>query len=201
MTSKQALIESVRSAEREVAAFFGGLTPDEFKLRVDSAWTPAEHLDHLNIAVSAVARGFALPRWLLLLRFGWARRRSRNYQQIRDDYRAALAAGGRARGRFLPTIEEMTPARAATRQQELLARWQRVNARLLSALDKWSPWALERVRLPHPLMGMLTATEMIHFTAYHDEHHVAGARSRLPGRAQPEAITAAPRLEDFVEGK
>jgi hypothetical protein len=178
--TKPALLESLNATESEVAAFFGTLAAEEFALRVGSAWTPAEHLDHLNIAVSAVARGFSMSRWLLLIRFGWARRPSRTYEQLRDDYRARLAAGAVARGGFVPVHRELNREEALARQTELLARWHRVNARLSGALQKWSARELERIRLPHPLLGKITATEMIFFTIYHGQHHIVAAKSRLP---------------------
>jgi hypothetical protein len=72
--TKQTILEALADAERDTAVFFDSLTPGEWSQRVASAWTPAEHLDHLNIACSAVARGFAMPRLLLRIRFGRARR-------------------------------------------------------------------------------------------------------------------------------
>ena len=174
------LIEDVRSSEREVADFFGALSPAEIALREGSAWTPAEHLDHINKAVSAVARGIGTSRLLLLLRFGWGRRPSRTFDEVRDDYLSRLAAGGVARGGFVPTIRDLDAAEASERQKELLARWQRVNGRLCTALQKWSARDLDRIRLPHPLLGKITTREMVYFTIYHNHHHVAGAKGRLP---------------------
>lgn len=178
------LVEQLRMTERDVASFFGSLAPDELTLRIDDAWTPAEHLEHLNTSVSAVARGFGMPRWLLLLRFGPARRPSRSFEQLRADYVVRLAAGGRASGRYIPQRTDLTAAAAADRQQQLLTRWQRVNQRLIDAVGQWSARALERVRFPHPLLGKITATELIYFTIYHGPHHIAAAKRRLPRFAQ-----------------
>jgi hypothetical protein len=174
------LVKALEDVERDVAAFFGSLAADEFAFRVDSAWTPAEHLDHLNIAVSAVARGFAMSRWLLRLRFGSARRPSRSYEQLRDDYRARLAAGAGASGRFVPARAEPRPVD----RRQLLARWTRVNLRLRAGLATWSERDLDRIQLPHPILGKITAREMAFFTVYHGTHHVAAAKRRLPRFAQ-----------------
>ena len=179
-TADRSLVESVRATERYVAEFFASLTPDEFVLREGSAWTPAEHLDHLNRAVSAVARGLSAPRFLLLLRFGWGRRKSRTYEALRDDYRSRLSAGGRAGGGFIPAVGDLTSAEAALRRKELLARWGRVNERLCTALASWSDRNLDRIQLPHPLLGKITTREMIYFTIHHGQHHVTVAKSRLP---------------------
>ena len=174
------LLESLSTEERDVAEFFRSLSPDEFVLRVGDAWTPAEHLQHLNIAVSAVARGLSISPWILRLRFGRARRPSRSLVEVRDDYRDRLARGGRARGRFVPPREDLTPEQTTDRQAELLARWQRVNSRLTASLERWSDRDLDRIRLPHPILGMITAREMVFFTIYHGHHHIAAAKGRLP---------------------
>jgi hypothetical protein len=177
----QSLVEALLTAERSVAEFFGSLTPAEASLRVNDAWTPAEHLAHLNVVVSAVARGFGMPRWLLRLRFGRHRRgSSRSFPTLRDDYLARLGQGAGARGRFVPQREHLTEPEAAARQAELLARWQRVNQRLRLALQTWTEMDLDRIQLPHPLLGKITAREMVFFTIYHDQHHIAAAKRRLP---------------------
>jgi hypothetical protein len=174
------LLESLSLEERDVAAFFGSLSPDELVLRVADAWTPAEHLQHLNTAASAVTRGLAIPPWILGLRFGRSKRASRSFVELRDDYRARLAGGGRASGRFVPPREELSEAEITTRRAELLARWQRVNARLIGAVERWSERNLDRVQLPHPILGKITAREMVYFIIYHGHHHIAAAKNRLP---------------------
>jgi hypothetical protein len=174
------LIEALSSAEASVADFFDSLTPAEASLRMGDAWTPAEHVSHLNTSVSAVARGFGISRWILRLRFGVNRGSSRTFTALRDDYRALLANGGGARGAYVPKREDLTEPEATTRQTELLARWQRVNKRLRLALRSWTEQDLDRIQLPHPLLGKITAREMVFFTIYHAEHHVVAAKRRLP---------------------
>ncbi len=179
--AKPTLLSALYDTEREVTEFFGSLAPDDYTFRQESAWTPAEHLEHLRISVAAVTRGFSAPRWLLRVRFGRARRRSRTFEELRGDYRARLGAGGGASGQFVPTREEPTGAQRGVPQAERIARWRRVNERFRAALDGWSERDLDRIQLPHPLLGMLTAREMVLFTVYHAGHHVAAAKRRLPG--------------------
>jgi hypothetical protein len=174
------LTQALQTVEREVAEFFASLSPDEFTLRVDSAWTPAEHLEHLNTAVGAAARGLAFSPWLLRLRFGTALRSSRTYDEVRDDYRARLAAGAGATGRYVPAREEVTGDRRAVRQAEILARWRCENSKLAGSLQGWSERDLDRVRLPHPILGAITARELVYFTIYHGRHHITAARARIP---------------------
>lgn len=173
------ILDAAIQSEREVADFFGCLTDDEFVLRVDGAWTPEEHLMHLNSAISAVAKGFGANRWLLRLRFGRAQQPSRSFDEVRADYHSRLAAGGRASGGFIPKVQDESRA-VATRRAEVLARWQRVNARLRDAAANWSETDLDRIQLPHPLLGKITGREMLYFAVYHNSHHIANAKKRLP---------------------
>ena len=184
--TRESLISALSAGEAEVAAFFASLTPDELVLRVENAWTAAEQLAHLNSAVSAVARGLAVPRFILRIRFGRVRSTGRSYTALRDDYRARLAAGGRASGPFVPVREDLSPPESEARRHELLTRWHRVNGRLQKALASWNEKDLNTIRLPHPLLGKITAREMIYFTLYHAKHHITATEKRLPRRAHAE---------------
>lgn len=176
----EALTDDLRAAEADVAAFFGGLSIENLTLRAGDAWTAAEHLAHLNTAVSAVARGLAMPRWILRIRFGRNRKSRRTYQQLVDDYRGRLAGGGMASGEFIPAREDGPTENATRRRHELLSRWERVNTRLRNALKQWNESDLDRIRLPHPLLGTISAREMVYFTMYHNRHHIISASVRLP---------------------
>ncbi len=182
-TTRGSLIEALRDTESAVAGYFGSLEEAVFMRQLQGTWSPAEHLDHLNIAVSAVARGFGISPLLLRLRFGSAKRPSRTYEALRADYRARLAAGGRASGRFVPVRQTTDPAYAEMRKSDLLARWVRVNDRLRTALGGWSERNLDRIRFPHPLLGKITARELVFFTIYHGHHHVAAVQRRLASDA------------------
>lgn len=178
------LIETLTAAEAEVAAFFGSLSGDELVLHQGDAWSPAGHLAHLNISVSATARGFSIPKLLLRLRFGRSRRPSRTLERLRADYLTRLASGAGATGRYVPPPDTVAGA-PADMQHALLYRWQRVNDRLRNALMTWSERDLDRLQLPHPLLGRITARELVFFTIHHGPHHVAAAKRRLP-RFSPE---------------
>jgi hypothetical protein len=174
------LIDGLAISERDVADFFGSLSSDEMILREDDAWTAAEQLQHLNIAVAAVARGFNLPAWLLRLRFGHARRPSRPFQEMRADYLARLALGAGATGRYVPTLADLEGEDPIVQRTMLLSRWHRASEWLRYGLHGWSDANLDSVLLPHPILGRITAREMIHFTIYHNGHHIAAAKRRLP---------------------
>jgi hypothetical protein len=174
------IIEALSASEKEVADFFTSLSAEELSLRAGTAWTALEQLDHLNIGVAAVTRGFAAPKLLLRLRFGRPKRPGMSYIELRDDYRARLASGGRASGAFVPKPVELADASILKHRDELVERWRRRHGRLRDAVSSWSEKHLDTIQLPHPLLGSISAREMLYFQIYHGEHHVAATKLRLP---------------------
>src|SRR3954463_11541816 len=100
--SRAELDAALAAAEQEVASFFAALPGEALLRREGEAWSPAEHLRHLDRSVRAVTRGLEMPRWLLWLRFGPAGAPPRTFSGLRDAYGARLAAGGRATAAFIP---------------------------------------------------------------------------------------------------
>ena len=178
-STRDEIVRALADVEREVTAFFGGLSDEELMRREGEAWTAAEHLRHLDRSVRAVTRGLRVPRWVLWLRFGPSRRPSRPFDEVRTVYRARLAAGGKSTPEFVPPREDIAERDVPAYRARLLARWADANARMRAAVERWPERALDRIRLPHPLLGKLTTREMLFFTLYHDRHHVEGARKRL----------------------
>jgi len=174
--TREEIVRALTDVEREVAEFFGGLGDDELTRREGEAWSPAEHLRHLDRSVRAVTRGLEYPRWLLRLRFRRARRPSRGYDELRSAYRARLAAGGKSTPEFIPPREDVAAGEVDAYRARLLARWADANGRLRAAVERWPEEALDRIQLPHPLLGKLTVREMLFFTIYHGRHHVDGVR-------------------------
>lgn len=177
--TRDEIVRALADVEREVAAFFGGLSPEDFVRREGEAWTPAEHLRHLDRSVRAVTRGLEYPRWMLRLRFGRSKQPSRSYDEVRTVYRARLAAGGKSTPEFAPPREEIAAGEVEAYRTRLLGRWAEVNARMRTAIERWPEASLDRIGMPHPLLGRLTVREMLFFTLYHDGHHIEGARRRL----------------------
>lgn len=158
-------------------AAWSSFATDAFFAPLGEAWSPADNVRHLIKSNRPVARALGLPRILLLLRFGLARRPSRSYTGLRDTYREALGAGLRAGG-YAPS--PLPPERRTAEQRATtLELYAQSVAALGSALGSWSEGALDRLRLPHPGLGPLTVREMVFFTVYHNTHHVLGVARRL----------------------
>jgi hypothetical protein len=162
---KSLIIETLRANHLRFDQLIGGLDADAFVRESNGKWSAAQHLDHIVRSVAPVNTAFGLPKTALRLIFGMANRPSRSSDELTERYRAKLAAGGRATGRFVP------PSVGAGDRARLLGRLSKLVASLAGRIERCGEDELDRFVLPHPLLGKLTLREMLMFTAYHIEHH------------------------------
>lgn len=172
-------------------SYWSSFSTLEFLAPIGSGWSPADTVRHLSKAIWPVAQGLRAPRFVHALLFGRPRRPSRSYAEIRDAYRARLERGLDA-GRFAPRPQP-PPADGEGFRAGVMERHERVAATLAASLRRWPEEALDRYRMPHPVLGKLTARELLLFTLYHNLHHVLVVERRLAehrAAVQPEAPAA-----------
>jgi hypothetical protein len=176
------------AAVREWSAdFWRSFAGDDFFAPLGDAWSPADNVRHLVKSNRPVALALGMPRILLLLRFGFTARPSRRYAEVVDVYQRALRGGLRA-GRY--TARALEPLeRTADMRARSLAALDGTLADLHAALAGWSERGLDRLRIPHPGIGMLTVREMVGWTIYHNTHHVANV-VRLRNERQERTLAA-----------
>ncbi|MEO8275131.1 MAG: DinB family protein [Thermoanaerobaculia bacterium] len=170
-----ALVRLHEESERYLAAIPGAefVAPQGAQ---GEKWSPADHTRHLAKSTFPVVKALGLPKIVLRVMFGRASAPSRAFPELRELYRARLAKGASA-GRFTPSKRPI-PADPAVWQIEVLGRWRTAVTALTAAIPRWQEPALDRYRLPHPLLGPLTVREMLFFTQYHNAHHLNLVASR-----------------------
>jgi hypothetical protein len=174
--TRDELLAELRSLHERSTLFWQRFDTPDFFAPLGEAWSPADNVRHLIKSCRPVARALDLPKLTLIGIGGWSFRGSRSYAEIRDTYRAALAAGVTA-GRFAPRPELPGEDLEASRR-ELMARREEVARHLHDAAGRWGERGLDRLRLPHPALGRLTVREMLCFTLYHNLHHVLNVARR-----------------------
>ncbi|MBL8207202.1 MAG: DinB family protein [Blastocatellia bacterium] len=177
--SKSEIRDALKALRLDGLMFWADLAPDQFAAALGSAWSPADNVRHLAKATAPVALAFRLPRLALRVVFGVATEASRTFDDLRQTYLGVLGKGAKA-GRFAPSPAR-PPADLGAWQQHLVGQCAGSLGTLEQALGPWSEEALDRYRLPHPLLGRLTAREMLLFTLYHYEHHKANVIRRMAG--------------------
>lgn len=185
-TDPQSREEILRSLERlrdDGLTFWANLPPAKFAAPLGDAWSPADNVRHLIKSTTPVTTALSMPALALRVMFGSASAPSASYSQLRDRYRAVLAAGATA-GRFAPKAA-LPASDLAGWQRQLIGRCRDSISGLRKAAARWSEQELDVYRIPHPLLGKLTLREMLFFTLYHYTHHQANVVRRTSAAAGP----------------
>lgn len=174
------IVAAMTRLHAESEAYLAAIPAAEFAMPQGEKWSPADHVRHLSKSTYPLVGALGLPKLLLGLRFGRSRAESRPFAGLRDLYRATLRETGATAGRFAPSPQSapVDAAAAAAWQQEVLGKWRGAVSGLALRIPGWSEPALDRYRLPHPLLGKLTVREMLFFTVYHNAHHLTLVASR-----------------------
>jgi hypothetical protein len=172
------LLAALRRLQAESEGYLATLPTAVFLAPQGEKWAPAEHVRHLAKSTFPLARALGMPKALLFVLFGPRRGASRTFSGMREVYQAGLAAGATA-GRFTPSPRP-APADPEAWRAQVMRSWHGAHAALLAGIERWKEPALDRYRLPHPLLGKLSVREMLFFTLYHNAHHLRLVASRVP---------------------
>jgi hypothetical protein len=164
---KEAIADLLLSNHLVFAKRLRELSTEELQFAPEGKWSALEQLDHIVKSVSPVNMAMGLPKFIVKWRFGVANRPSRTFEELVAKYTRKLQEGGRASGRFVPLNVGIY------QKEELLKNLTLLVKRLCDKTVDLSEEALDKYILPHPLLGKLTFREMLYFTAYHVEHHLA----------------------------
>jgi hypothetical protein len=174
--TRDEIVDALGRIHEESVAYWQRFTADAFLAPLGSAWSPADNVRHLTKSIRPVAQALRIPWLLLRLRFGAPRPPSRSYSAVRQAYLQRLAEGVQA-GRFAPKPLD-PPSDPELARHHILGEHAAAVAALASSISSWRDASLDRCRLPHPALGMLTVREMLFFTLYHNQHHVEVVRRR-----------------------
>ncbi len=170
---RQEIINQLKENHQLFVDYILSLSDNEFLQHQPEKWSAGQQLDHIYRSVSPVTMVFGLPDFLLRMFFGKPNRPGRSYDELVKKYKAKLAAGGAASGRFIPK-----PVAVSDRLDLAKSLILKVG-KLCFRLEKYTEEELDRLLLPHPLLGKLTLREMLYFTIYHAEHHLAITQRNL----------------------
>lgn len=148
-------------------SWLGEHAPEKWATGPAGKWTTGQHVLHLIQSTKPLLLAFSLPGFVLRFRFGKANRPSREYQAIVERYHERLAANV---GRVSPFSQNM-PDTQPDEKEKLIAELTKLNNKLNRSMSRFSEAQLDRLVLPHPLMGKMTLREILLWNAYHTEHH------------------------------
>lgn len=172
INTKPELLSALKDSNQRAENWFRIIPTSDFFTRHGEIWSPSDNVDHLIKAVKPISKALKLPKITLQAMFGKPEKPSMSYEDLCDRYRAEIARGAQASGRYLPNQETPTDD-VEGKKKALLDQWSKANEELLSVVEKWDESELDKYLLPHPLIGKLTIREMIFFTIYHNLRHAS----------------------------
>ncbi|MFN0276041.1 MAG: DinB family protein [Chitinophagales bacterium] len=163
---KEEIIGILNQKHEEFFLLMQKLPEEIFTTSVHDKWSPHQNLEHIRRSVQPLVLAYKLPKFIIRIVVGKSNRPSRTYDQLVKRYTDRLTVGGRARGRFVPS------EKIKISKNEIILQTKKYLQSVSSAVGKnWSEKDLDTFIFPHPLLGKLTAREMLYFTAYHAQHH------------------------------
>jgi DinB superfamily len=164
--TKTDIFKQLESGQNDISVFCSGLGDDVFFAGNDERWGPAYHLAHLAFTHKRVARGFEakdrLPDYP---------GEPRTYEEVKSNYLAALQRASSAG--FLQN-NPFASKPESDNKETVIADFSEATQHLREAAASWSEIELNTKGMQHPLMGDLSALEILLFMIYHDQHHLLG---------------------------
>lgn len=163
--TKLELANQLTERHQSFVNYVQALSEADFMKSENGKWTAGQQLDHLYRSAKPLVLAFSLPPFIVKLLFGKANRPSKTYEEIVQKYEDTLANGAKASGSFVPKT-------IAFEQRTALANsLQQVVQKIAFKVANYNEKLLDEVVLPHPLLGKMTAREMLYFTIYHVSLH------------------------------
>lgn len=156
----QALAEAFSAVE----ALFTQVNDEKINAKPTEKWSFGEEMVHLTLSTNGTGMLLSSPEE----RFMSSDHPSRSYDEIVKEYLEKLALNPTIGQSFadkepkqytVAALQENFVA-AAQAALQAISRWDESKA------DEWMVWK-------HPLLGKMTAREMVYFTVYHTRHHLA----------------------------
>ena len=141
------------------------LNKDEFEININYKWSAGQDLVHLIKVLKIVNIGFTLPKPLLQLMYGINKNEARSFQLLQTLYKNALEGGAKSPSIYIPK-----PVLFESKNH-LIQKHATLNQLFIDKINDHSDNALDRYRLPHPILGKVTLRELACFTSFHTAHH------------------------------
>ncbi len=164
----QALADTLATVEK----FILSNSMESLCTKPTEKWSIAEELDHLTKSNDGSVLAFSQPTANLRP----TQHSPRSYDELVREYREKYAI----KGVQMPTPLITSGLRARHTVNETFAFFEKASQAMQKSLAPWTDNKLDGVTVwKHPLLGPVTAREMIFFTLFHNRHHLASMQQKL----------------------
>jgi hypothetical protein len=171
MKSKDDIKTALNTVFEELNTYVQTVDDTSFKKSINKKWSIAENIDHLSISNNITAVALNTPKFILKQAFKTNNRPNWNYDEVVWKYQRSLSEGAKASLPYTPKLGVL-PVRYLIEKI-----WKNSISNLLKAIDSWKEDDLDTYLVSHPIIGKITARELLFFTVYHVRHHLNSIKS------------------------
>ena len=144
--------------------FISSLSNEDLIQSQDNKWNPSQQLEHVYLCLRPVKLALSLPNIIPTILFGKSKKGSRTYESLVEAYQLKLKNGGKSPSMYKPKKSVRDVGKLKIDLINLVNK-------IGNKLSHYQENDLDSFLLPHPLLGKLTARELIFFAMYHVGHH------------------------------
>ncbi len=140
---------------------------DFWDIQPENKWKAGQHLIHLVQSTKPLVKAFSYPSLILRWKFGTSNREARTYNEVVNRYHEKLKQVGNVVSPYSASMPDLS--------FDEFGKWANdfstLNDNLVKKILKLKDEKLDKLLLPHPLMGKMTLREILMWNAYHTKHH------------------------------
>jgi hypothetical protein len=167
------IISSTENIVAEILKVCKQMDNDHF-FHSEGKWSVAENLEHLRLSFAKSWKGLFIPKFISKMMFGKPAHQSLPYEVLEEAYKQKLKTGAKASKEYMPLID-----RNKSSKEDLMKRFEQTATRYLNEIRYyWEEKTIDEYQFPHPILGNITARELMYFNIFHCWHHFNTMRQR-----------------------
>lgn len=167
------IISSTESIVEEIMRICNGMKDEHF-FHSNGKWSAAENVEHLRLSFYRSWQALFVPKFLLHFRFGKPSHASLPYEELMEQYNQKLDDGAKASKPYIPLLDT-----SKTNKEKVLDHFAQTVERYMNEIKYyWEDHHFDKYQFPHPVLGNITARELMYFNIFHCWHHFRTLRQR-----------------------
>lgn len=165
--TKEDIIKLIERKHQVLFELLENNLKDNWEKGPENKWTVGQHILHLLDSAKLLNKALSYPKFILKYKFGVANREVRTYEFVAKRYQDRLKENQERAREFnkdlkIPDVSD---------KEKIINDLKKQKEKLISTTVSWKDNKLDKLLLPHPLMGRMIVREIIMWSAYHTEHH------------------------------
>jgi len=165
--NKEEIVAKLEEKHQDLLQLISAYPDENWEKGPIDKWSFGQHILHLLDSIKMLNKALSYPRFILKYKFGTANRGLRTYDEIGKRYEEKLAKNLDRARQFNSKLSKPS----LQQKKEITNKLLKQKERLQKLTLKWNDVDLDRLLIPHPLMGRMPVREIIMWTAHHTEHH------------------------------